>query len=178
MGCDMPHIYFSVCVCVCIQGSVGWTLTASCQIWDTYREREENKASYFIGVRGKDGKHNFFGQGLSADKKAICIPQSFGDFGLFGGCIFVNTGPSELLNLSVHKHRAPWKRETQQRRFYTCCMVKLLKFSLRFWCTAVEEHAVMTALQTNTNTTRYVLKYKAAGELCDWNGLSWSVWDQ
>lgn len=76
------------------------------------RETDGGKERFiFHTVRGKDGKHNFFGQELSADKKAICIPQSFGGFGLFAGCIFVNTGPSELLNLSVHKCRTRRERE-------------------------------------------------------------------
>ncbi len=106
------------------------------------------------------------GRGSALIKKTICIPQSFGGLWPVWRLHIVNTGPSELLNLSVHKRAsAPWKREQEREaeRFYTCCTVKLLIFSLRFWCTAVENHAVMTALQTNT--TRYVLKYKAAGEL-------------
>lgn len=72
---------------------------------ESERETDGGKERFiFHTVRGKDGKHNFFGQELSADKKPICIPQSYGGFGLFASCIFVNTGPSELLNLSVHKY--------------------------------------------------------------------------
>lgn len=51
------------------------------------------------------------GRSSALIKKTICIPQSYEGFGLFAGCIFVNTGPSELLNLSVHKCRTRSERE-------------------------------------------------------------------
>ncbi len=151
-------------------------------------EREENKASYFIGVRGKDAKHNFFGQGLSADKKAICIPQSFGGFGLFGGCIFVNTGPSELLNLSVHKRgRAMKERERERERadevlYMLRCKTAYIFSSVLMYSSG--EPRCEDRASDKRNMLRAEIQssgWTVAGGgccLCDSNSLSRSIWDQ